>query len=190
MFPINTHLFSSKENEPVHDAVRKATHGHNLIGYGYYSTVFSKDDSPEVVKVTNWNDHGYLTFLKVMQELSIENPYLPRIIDVNFFGIVGYSNNLFGKVIVRMEKLRAGEFVNAWSGPDDTEFGVECFNIRTATGSRREYKLDPLLEEAVTVVELAHDRGQSLRYRMRYDLHCQNFLLRGNQIVFADPLAS
>jgi hypothetical protein len=88
-----------------------------------------------------------------------------------------------------MEKLQKGEHIYAWSTEGGTVFEHQCRFVRVITDrGLPPWPIDPLMIEAVTVVQLAHERANSKK-TVSYDLHCQNFLLRGQQLVITDPLA-
>ncbi len=55
--------------------------GMNLIGNGSFAKVWTKDNDI-AIKIFSADDQGYFNWLKVVQELGMDNPYLPKIYQV------------------------------------------------------------------------------------------------------------
>jgi hypothetical protein len=89
-----------------------------------------------------------------------------------------------------MEKLEKGSYEYPWSETGDTEFAQRCRKIRFICSEKIHYtEADEAELEAITVLQLARERRVALHGEEGgYDLHCQNFLLRGEQLVITDPL--
>lgn len=195
MFPMTTVNVSPELANGIHDhqAARKKAYetveGLNRIGGGVYAQAFTSEDTPFVVKVGNMSDNGYIAYLEVLAELGLENPYLPRIIDVTFYKQEDAEFAYASFYVVRMEKLELGKYRDAWSTEGGSVFEHQCRFIRViADVGLPPWPIDPLIVEAVTVVHLAHERA-NIEHHASYDLHCKNFLLRGDQLVITDPLA-
>lgn len=195
MFPVKTVELNPYDangcydRETARNEAYKATEGLHRIGGGVYAQAFSNDATPFVVKIGQMADHGYLSYLEVISELGIENPYLPRIIDVTFYKQKGAEFEYLNYYVVRMEKLVKGDFHYAWSTEGGTVFEHQCRFIRViADVGLPPWPIDPQMIEAVTIVHLAYERA-STKKLPNYDLHCQNFLLRGDQLVITDPIA-
>lgn len=198
MFLITTHIVPQGPTDesfegPAFKQAMKFAEGMEKIGKpGLYATAYSSEDTPFVLKIGRMSDCGYLSYLGVIQELGIDNPYLPRILDVKLFKYELDSDESPFKsfFVVKMEKLARGEFEHAWSEDGDTSFAQQCRNVRNLAARKvSSDELDPILEEAITVLHLAHEQALKTKEHISFDLHCGNFLLRGDQLVITDPLA-
>lgn len=201
MFPIkevyvDRGVFSGSMFGPVYKEAYKFREGLTQIGNdGMYAKAWSSDELPFVIKIGWMNDYGYLSYLEILHELELDNPYLPRIHDVTLFLVRGEERKN-GVYVVRMEKLQRGEFKNPWSEKDDTPFAQQCRLFRQNATLKLRAKMEPAAEDALAVIQLAFERAQekvkdiSDHTNVRYDLHFYNFLLRGEQMVITDPIAS
>lgn len=196
MFQVREYIVAQGEGEsfvsPAQKEARKMIVGLTMIGNGIFSNVYSNNETPFVVKVGSLHDYGYLAYLEMMQELNVQNPYLPHIIDVSFFrNDCEYDP---GRYVVRMEKLVNGSYNSSWGITGDTEFAQHCRFIRLGVQDGLFNSEDPRfnsnLNDAVALIQLAFERAKQKTTSVRYDLHCGNFLLRGDQLVITDPLAS
>ena len=167
--------------------------GLGMIGSrGLYSCAYSSEETPFVVKIGGMCDTGYLAYLQVMHELEIQNPYLPRILDVHYFVHEEDTPESMYKsyFVVRMEKLTKGNYQDAWCDYNGTDFENECRFIRYLAGDKLSLvSNEEQIADAVAVLQLAKERAQQKKEAVAFDLHCGNFMLRGEQLVITDPLA-
>ena len=196
MFTITSQTVPVTEDQTESPAYTKAmemTAGLERIGSrGLYSCAYSSEDTPFVVKIGAMYDTGYLAYLEVMRELEIQNPYLPRIIDVSYFVHEEDTPESMHKsyFAVRMEKLAKGDYQDAWCDNGGTPFEQECRFIRYIAGDKLSLVSDePQIAEAVALLQLAKERACQKKESASFDLHCGNFMLRGEQLVITDPLA-
>lgn len=198
MFPIKEQHVPHRNGVTYYESLAyeeamKMTQGMAKLGGGLYAKTYGNSETPFVVKVGRMTDRGYRAYLSVMQELGIQNPYLPRILDVTYFtgeNAYGEKDVYFSFFAVRMEKLERGDYNYAWSEEGDSPFAQACRIIRAAADDRLSLlKADSVLEEAIAVIQLARDRVYRDHENVSFDLHCGNVMLRGEQLVITDPLA-
>lgn len=196
MFTITTQTVPAENDQSESPAYKKAmalADGLEKIGSrGLYSLAYSSEDTPFVVKIGAMYDTGYLSYLEVMRELEIENPYLPRILDVHYFVHETDTPDSMHKsyFAVRMEKLTRGDYQDAWCDYNGTAFENECRFIRYLAGDKLSLvSNEPQIAEAVALLQLAKERACQKKESAAFDLHCGNFMLRGEQLVITDPLA-
>lgn len=168
------------------------------IGSGLYARVFELPDSDMVLKVSREDDKGYIAYLRVLNELEFDSPYVPKIEKV-----LVYGNMLFGSMfepmfyLTYMEKLVPckktrydGEEVCSYlSNSQDPSMKrwVDRFS-RMADHSFEfgtKYKLNPRHHDLIALITLAKETSKK---HCTFDLHYGNVMRRGRQIVLTDPL--
>lgn len=132
-------------------------YGFNLIGQGKYGIVFSHPKLSYIVKVF-MKDSAFLRWWKFCMQHQ-DNPFCPK-----FRGKIGkLSNNFY---TLRVEKL---------SPTQHQAFSEFQSQLRAYPGKVPEDK------HVAEVVEFLHANKDLL------DLHGENVMMRGNQLVIIDP---
>lgn len=182
------------------------TNGLAQISKGCYSTVYSSDDTPYIVKIMRGGDAGYLAYMKVIQQLG-DSPYCPRIQRVvcyryqakhyiSHMDSPGESNHDY--YAIYMEKLEQPPRYR-WDGPDGSNrnFTLDKFVGRLARLVSSAYALreefdwmahKPKHRDLIALLVLAREQT-SPNYCVCFDIHSGNVMKRGRQYVVTDPLA-
>lgn len=137
-----------------------AKYGFKKLGSGKYASVFGHSKYPYVVKVF-MKDAAYLKWIEFCQS-NRDNKYVPKI-----RGKVTKINKMF--MMIRLEKLTPYS-----SGKSASEFNAS-FAKWKSTGEMPE---DQDLVDVFTYFA---------KYKKLLDLHGENMMMRGNQIVVIDP---
>jgi len=162
-------------------------HGIKELGSGMFSKVFQHPKLGDVVvKVVSNRDRNFLRYLTWAIEHQ-DNPYVPKLLDLRV-----QPGRKQGKyTIVFMEKLRP--ITPSRLRPKLAKlFGREdAFKLLSSDRADVTYRLlrraveggdlDPHLEELIKYLLDEHEQ---------FDMHEGNFMLRGNQLVFTDPVYS
>ena len=150
-------------------------HGFKSHGMGAYGIVFSQADYPWVFKIFS-NDPGYLSFLRYAKRKQ-DNPYIPK--------IKGHWREIVpGTFVVRLEKLTP---IKRKDYADFIERVVFLTSHADIVQNRKEMQE---VERMFPGIVHTLDDIIQLPGRHEFDLHSGNFMLRGGQLVIADPLVS
>lgn len=179
-----------------------AGYGFTKLGGGAYANVFAHPNFDYVLKVFHRLDYGYLTFLRYVMA-NQGNPALPRIIGqpkkLSTDTTDSEYRNLREWYFVRIEQLTPLRM------SENTQFfdGMYTF-IYTVVKSQKSSD-DPTLN--ATPDQLKRVRAWESQYPYHataiydlgkmvavsddfsFDLHDENLMKRGNQIVITDPLS-
>lgn len=144
--------------------------GIEQLGHGYYSHVFQHPQLPDIaIKVVDSEDFMYLRWAR-WSKLHPGNAFMPVI-----ESIIQYQDYalVFMEKLERIHDMEYDTFLAdiGWPG------GFNSTNIESA---RDDVHSDDL---RLVLYFLA-------RYKGFLDLHPNNFMQRGHQIVFSDPLAT
>lgn len=179
-FKIEKIVLGNKDQYGVHSFVKEMIkHQGNTkcIGEGGFAQVYADASHDYVYKVAE--DNAYLTFIEMLSKQTTHNPYFPVVHAARLIKERGYGRYL---LVVCMEKLKP----IPWNGvgfPQDI-FELLC---KTKPKSMKSFgklmKLDPLF---VSAVELLYKTFKDPKYE--FDLHNENIMLRGDHIVFTDPV--
>jgi hypothetical protein len=147
------------------------------IGSGLYGVVYGSRKSKIVYKIGDARDDAYLDYVRVIATKRNPNPYLPVI-----FGCRIYKHPDFSPVyLVAMERLRP--LVG-------NQFHKQCTNLNQHLLWR--HSLDAGLFADQSAIFDAVDvilKAKRNRVESEIDLHGENFMKRGRQLVITDPLA-
>ena len=177
------HKLPQQETFPAYVA-RLSAYGLRSVGHGMFSKVFQHPTLQNVViKVVSNRDYNYLRFLKWAAKQP-HNPYVPTIYATI---TCGPARKRF--TIVFMEKLKSLGYGRANRLLDELfrEKGVIDLLDPESPGQVRKLlrrtirsSNDENLQEVCKYV-LKHHGGNT-------DMHYGNFMLRGRQLVFTDPV--
>lgn len=155
------------------------------LGKGFFSKVFSHPHNSEVaVKLTCKTDRRYINYAKKCQQLH-ENLWLPKILSINS---VKFSNGQRHLIFIeRLRTAKAQEVKKAihqiLAGTNVTNVGkfktFHDFSTSTWLAVAAQSPSDDIRELAKIMHRLRPD-----------DLHNGNVMMRGEQLVFTDPVAS
>ena len=171
---------------PAYVARLSKVHGLKALGAGMFSKVFQHPTLPSVVvKVVCSKDRNYLQYLHWASKRQ-DNPYVPRLYDIFTYG---QGCNRYS--IIFMEKLRAVPHSRLWPKLDKlfAQRDVLDWLDPDAPGTVRK-----LLRRTIRTTN-----DENLREVCKYvlehhgsntDMHHGNFMLRGSQVVFTDPVMS
>lgn len=166
--------------------------GLQKLGKGCFATVYASDHN-QVIKISEGQDWGYISFLEAMSQQRTHNPWLPRIQWAKVF-MSNTGKEQDNRVVTCLEHLE-----RPWKdcGTIDDEHDssaeywqkcvVQCKEIESHMSSGRNQKdwinQNQELSAALQVVR------QAMRACGRnVDMHCGNFMLRGRQLVITDPI--
>lgn len=179
MFPIVVTQVPDVENEIEY--IRSQQTGMEL-GRGCFASVYASGQS-RVIRVTDRNDWGYLTYLEKIRSYGRMNPWFPVVHHVDVYMD---CNDRMGMCVV-LERLTRPW--NEWGETDDSwkPYKKIMEEIETAAdhpASTAQWIRDNReLTEALNVVQSAkRSSGHAV------DLHFGNIMLRGSQLVLTDPL--
>jgi hypothetical protein len=133
-------------------------HGFQMLGSGKYASVYGNESYPYVIKVFQ-RDSAYFRWLKFALN-NRNNPYVPRIRGK----VVKITPMVYA---IRLEKLRPGYI--------DSEFQQHFDQWQRDPNYRAD---DPDLQQ---VFDFFHSNRKLL------DLHNENVMRRGDQLVIIDP---
>lgn len=184
----DTSLF--KRESKKHLELLMNLHGFSKIGEGFFAQVYTHPKYKDsVFKIFN-EDANMVTWLKECRSKSSSNPYYPRI-KSKPIKIVGEM------YLVRMEKLSFGP--EAWQEKMETFLLTYVRYLKSVItkGVPRE-KMQSKLEEYESEFEMYYNDPafvEAMDNIMKItknepDIHSGNFMLRGNQMVLTDPVAS
>ena len=164
------------------------------IGSGSYGDVWGTKHNDIVYKIGNANDNtGYLSFMEVLAKQKTHNPFFPKIYGLRYLKYkMAYREE--STFVVAMEKLKrlsskhtpvVGFFNDELDGEYD-DYGVD--EAYAVLGVKR--SIPKPLATALSVLREANKiANKKCYYGVDWDLHSDNFMLRGNQVVITDPLA-
>lgn len=180
-----------------------AKYGFKKLGGGSFVNVYTHPNMDYVLKVFHKLDYGYLAFLRYVLA-NQGNPTLPRIIGIpkklNTNRGPGTTSHSIGEwYFVRMEKLEPLDISIA----SDFFGGMVQFASRMAMNRVRtddpNPKLAPGTLKRIRAWEAQHpDLAETIRGirelipdsdKFGFDLHDENLMRRGDQIVITDPLS-
>lgn len=174
------------ETLPAYVARLAKQHSLKTLGAGMFAKVFQHPTLEDVVvKVVSNHDRNYLQYLR-WALVRQHNPYVPQLYD---FYTCGRGKKKFS--IVFMEKLKAAPYCRLLPKLD------RLFNERGAIDL-----LDPDRPGVVRQLlrrTIKRTEDDNLREVCKYvlekhgrntDMHHGNFMLRGPQVVFTDPVMS
>lgn len=151
------------------------------LGAGFSADVFAHPvDANIAVKVV---DDGDITYLKYVDWIKQHpnNPFVPKIYGVEDVKIAQPDDEEVGYKIIFMEKLR-----------NMSQVAYERFIMKTFGTPAEDLTEDDVKQQ--TEIELDLDLKELLEFITSFedstDFHSGNFMLRGNQVVFVDPLAT
>lgn len=170
---IVTELTRPQMAHQYHDILSAA--GWSCIGAGTYADVYEKPNVPFVLKVFSARDQAYLDFLKVIS--THDNPHFP-VVKGKLVKISPYFH------AVRLEKLTPYRPFEL-RGEDFLKCVNAYFDV--IGGNDGDVKLAEALNDMPTVKEALDIIYHSLS-RHRMDLWEYNVMMRGNEIVFIDPV--
>jgi hypothetical protein len=136
-----------------------SNYGFKLLGAGKYASVYGKASYDHVIKVF-MKDSAYLRWIKFAKDHE-GNPYVPKVRGK----VLKISEYIYA---IRLEKLSAGNF-------GSTEFYTEFAKWqRDGSYVSSDPDIQVILEE--------FSKNKKL-----LDLHGENVMFRGNQLVIVDP---
>lgn len=150
--------------------------GYEKIGSGTWGEVFSKPNDPLALKLFHPEDEAYTDFIKLAMQ-NQNNPHFPK-----FHGKMMKVTDDYNAI--RMEKLT----------PNKSKALAELLEdyLLVLDGSS-EYvnraKLWPLLLKNPKLKEACKLIAQNLLNIHYLDLQPQNIMMRGNTVVFTDPVS-
>ena len=138
---------------------------YSVLGSGHYSLVLqSKIKENVAIKLGKSTKDPFLSYITKMSFLQT-NPYFPIIHNL----YVDYENNFY---VARMEKLEEGNFSNRLKL--SKLFDKESF---------------PETEDSNLNSIVRHIKEFALFYDVEVDVHSNNIMQRGNQLVITDPFS-
>ncbi len=151
-----------------------------LLGDGFYSRVYHTPGSNSVVKVTHGQDRGYWAYLMTIRELGDNNPYLPRIEHVTaYLNKQGALEFLF----VRMERLEPIGPIKSTRAQWRAYMGLRAAIFRA--WEEGVYPRSASAKDLIALLLTAFETGD----RLAFDIHADNIMRRGRQLVVIDPFA-
>ena len=133
-------------------------HGFSKYGSGKYASVYGNPEYPYAIKIFQ-KDSAYFRWLKFSLE-NRNNPYVPKIKGK----VIRITPLVFA---IRLEKLSPGGMNDEFE--QEYESWLSDPNYKTS---------DPNLQQVFDFFEIN---------RKLMDLHSQNYMMRGNQVVIIDP---
>jgi hypothetical protein len=175
----------------------KEVAGLEQIGAGSFASVFSRPDLEYVVKYNRhgMSDDGYFCYLKAMVEdgkfrrqyweEQIVNPFLPVLYKIQVF----MRDSIYMGYVVRMEKLLGYSDVES-TLKFERDIKEICDHIYDAAIGHYSNTSSFYDGEALkNLLKILHRASSENNNPGSYDLHNNNWMMRGNQIVLTDPLA-
>lgn len=202
-FEIKTHYFD--DTTSLLKAAQKHTINRESNWWGAYASVYDLGD--RVMKVSNGDDLGYLSYLETMSELKINNRHLPVIYEVDYYRLTDEARKECRmyrhteKIVTYMEKLKQPP-KKARRTYDKSGDLIKCswpavHNWTAALGRYVDWLKKPYShlslehQELIVLLRIAEEH-YATKYPQdygRFDLHSGNAMLRGKTIVVTDPLA-
>ena len=159
-----------------HYVKRLTSMGLEQLGNGFCANVFQHPTMPTIaVKVVEATDKQFFRYMKWAKEHPW-NPWVPQFYDSQLIDVVNERG--YGIIFLeRLERISETEYV---------EFMTEqlcCTSSRVSADSLREAEAKCHSDDLRSLIHFLLVSAKSL------DLHQGNFLKRGQQIVFVDPVA-
>lgn len=163
------------------------------IGSGAFGTVYGMDSSPIVYKFGDVDENkGYLSFVKELRKLKIDNPYFPKIHGMRIYEC-GRKDQWFVVAMERLEERSADLYpaIDTLEGLLREKAESRRINSTSVTGEQMlgikvTRQVPPALTQAIDVLHRAYSRSGG---EVDWDLHGGNFMWRKKQLVIIDPLA-
>lgn len=155
------------------------------LGRGFFSKVFAHPHTDTVaVKLTCKVDRRYINYAKKCQQLQ-ENVWLPKVMSINS---VRFSNAQ--RHLIFMERLAPAKAHHVKKAIQQILAGTTVTNTRKFK-TFHDFSAD-IWSRVAAQSPSAHIRELAqIMYRLRPDdLHNGNVMMRGEQLVFTDPVAS
>lgn len=150
--------------------------GYEKIGSGTWGNVFSKPGDSLVLKLFHPGDEAYTDFVKLVMQHQ-NNPHFPKIYGKMMKVTDDYN-------AIRMEKLTPN------SSRALAELLEDYLNVLGGGGQYvSKSKLWPLLLKNPKLKEACTLIAKNLLNTYYLDLQPQNIMMRGNTIVFTDPVS-
>lgn len=148
------------------------------IGSGCYASVYSDKNHNYVYKISE--DSAYLEFVKMLSKQPKQNPYFPII---HAARLIKSCNHHGGDevLVVCMEKLQR---FRTESYPQDILTKIVESDYKETARFCKMFGVEKHLANALVLMsKIAHGKDYYV------DLHDDNVMLRGKQLVFTDPFA-
>ena len=195
------HVTQSFE-EPNIDAGARKLHewllsrGFEEGGAGGYAVVYFHPNRPYMIKVAKQPDKNYLAYANFARYYYQTNPLLPAIYDIwsknDYFLVVGEKlNSARGKVpspFIELTSYYLFAGVKRLAKDPNHVFSLEDL-IRQMPGWRQNLKADRQAWFANNKTNLQAIIKFIANQRAMIDMHIGNIMMRGNEIVFTDPVA-
>lgn len=179
-------LFDTRLDEISRPATRKDVDavlrkaGYKRLGYGAYGAVYQKSGSNYVLKIFDSNDRAYLDFIDFSKRHS-NNPHFPK-----FFGKVVKVTHRYYAVKVELLSPYKGDSTHFREYIKNRDYAIkkpESLIAEIVNDALDELSNYPSLLQACDL--LIDEFGK----KHRFDIKDENIMMRGDTIVFVDPIA-
>jgi len=187
MFKIDVIKFTGRPVEVYEDIdnyIKSFKQEFKLVSHSsgaYAHTYKSKLDSEVIVKIGDPKDDPYWAYVKALSTTRTRNPVLPIL-----YHAIHLQGTVAEKYIVVMERLRHARYGKEHNAVEQfADIMLNCIN-KQGEVPMVGFRLEPQIQEALYFVNNVRKRNHGNHW---FDLHDQNWMFRGNQIVLTDPLA-
>lgn len=166
-----------------------------VLGYGVYAQVYSKKDNKRTaVKIgyldkDDFGSYAYLNYIKIVSKMS-DNPFFPKVNSVTVFKQRGHGDVCY---VVELERLRRNTTVSNYVLEDDIIWLTNKDGRTLRREVRDAYRLcDIVVPESLKlhyVQMIKVLRHLAVRYGHDLDVHEENVMFRGKQLVVTDPVS-
>ena len=168
--------------------------GFVTLGAGAFSTVLGKPGYSRVIKVGRGQPDGWVDYVMWADKAGYAGSFAPKVFSLKIYwdDRVSGPNGWSGRPIERdtfyvatMERL--GDTVaKRWSKPEYTLYQRMCDAIYGREDARIRNAIEASYPGGYAFIKAFKDAALS----DAYDMHDGNWMMRGDQLVLTDPLAS
>lgn len=177
----------------AHNAAEKMINAQHkkmkFLGSGCYGSVYGAKDSDVVYKLGDVYDNtAYLSYIKVLAKQKKHNPFTPKVYGVRYIKD-RHGDTVFVVAMEKLAKLPRGmhDVADVFENElDNGGYSDSTKDAEKALGIER--KVPKTLAEAFSILRDAYDEAGGRR-DANWDLHSDNFMMRGKQVVCTDPLS-
>lgn len=157
--------------ESYNEYVKRLAHkGIQKLGSGSFSRVFVHPEHPNVAVKVGQVHRNNLTWLNWVRAHQT-NPYVPKIYSLHRLRFRSKNTIYFVAFMEKLKPLSQLKPISVWL---ELELLVGKYIANSGNALN-----DPALKQVLDFL---------IRYRLDLDLQPRNFMIRGQQIVFTDPL--
>ena len=159
-------------------------HGLEKIGRGSFSIVFPHPTDPDVVVKLSVRDRAYMAWVRFAQTRP-HNRWLPRILDVQPVEVSDHPGEVWAVFMPQLTPASEAGVRSAFSREIAPWADLDAFSQRTRLSF-------PVWRQVLSMTVDPDTKALAqfmIQHFNRLDLFDHNFMMRGSQLVFTDPIS-